>query len=184
MKKLPPEFVVLGDAAYEPSEELVPMYFGVGKKQEDCDNFNYYASQCRIRIEMAFGLMYNRWGILWRPLRVKMENLKYVMMAIALLHNYTINERLLFELENNEDADIYNLKINDTPQVSTGTGFCEPTPSTPEYDTITRSKAKDIYLKGHSFIRESMNERIKILNIKRPITSRTRIDNSNLEKMT
>ena len=49
----------------------------------------------RIRIEMAFGLMQMKWGILWRPLRVKLSNIKFIINGIARLHNFTIDERLL-----------------------------------------------------------------------------------------
>ena len=58
------------------------------------DNFNFFASQLRIRIEMAFGLMVKKWGILARPLTIKLKNVKRLMIAIARLHNYCIDERL------------------------------------------------------------------------------------------
>jgi DDE superfamily endonuclease len=67
------------------------MFYGLSKQDKDCDNFNYFASQCCIRIEMAFGLMQMKWGILWRPLKVNLGNIKYIMLAIARLHNFTIN---------------------------------------------------------------------------------------------
>jgi hypothetical protein len=70
LQKLPKIFVIIGDAAYPASERIVPMFYGVNRKDPQCDNFNFYASQCRIRIEMAFGLMQMKWGILWRPIRV------------------------------------------------------------------------------------------------------------------
>ena len=41
--------------------------------------------------------MYNKWGILWRPIRTKIENVPHIITAITRLHNYTINERLLTE---------------------------------------------------------------------------------------
>jgi hypothetical protein len=54
---LPVPFCVIGDAAYQPTEHLVAMYYGADRTRPFCDNFNFYASQLRIRIEMAFGLM-------------------------------------------------------------------------------------------------------------------------------
>jgi DDE superfamily endonuclease len=59
---LPFGFCVIGDAAYVPSEHLIPIYYGSNKKQPQYDNFNYYASQLRIRVEMAFGMMVRKWG--------------------------------------------------------------------------------------------------------------------------
>jgi hypothetical protein len=58
------------------------------------DNWNFYASQCRIRIEMAFGLMKQKWGILQSPLRVQLKNVQRIVIAVAHLHNYCINERI------------------------------------------------------------------------------------------
>jgi DDE superfamily endonuclease len=94
LDKLPKVFVIIGDAAYAPSNRIVPMFYGINKNDLQCDNFNLYASQCRIRIEMAFGLMQMKWGILWQPLRVKFNSIKWVVLAIVALHNFTINEQL------------------------------------------------------------------------------------------
>jgi DDE superfamily endonuclease len=74
--KLPFGFCVIGDAAYTATEHLVPMYYGADKHNPKYDNFNFYASQLRIRIEMAFGMMTKKWGILWRPLIVQLEKIK------------------------------------------------------------------------------------------------------------
>ena len=54
---------------------------------------------------MAFGLMTKKWGILWRPLTVKFENIKFLAVAIAQLHNFCINERIKSsEAENTDPA--------------------------------------------------------------------------------
>jgi hypothetical protein len=91
---LPVPYCVIGDAAYQPTEHLVAMCYGLDKKRKIYDNINFYASQLRIRVEMAFGLMTKKWGILWRPLTVKFENIKYLALAIEQLHNFCINERI------------------------------------------------------------------------------------------
>jgi hypothetical protein len=46
-------------------------------------------------IEMAFGMMQKKWGILWRPLVVPFKKIKYIVEVIGCLHNYCIKERLL-----------------------------------------------------------------------------------------
>jgi hypothetical protein len=56
---LPLGYFLLGDNAYKPSEYLVPIFGGADRINVDCDNCNYYMSQCRIRVEMAFGMIYN-----------------------------------------------------------------------------------------------------------------------------
>jgi hypothetical protein len=73
---------------------MVSIYSGNDRLIRKNDDFNFYVSQCRIRIEMAFGLMQMKWGILRQPQSCSLKNLKYRVHAIARLHNFVINERL------------------------------------------------------------------------------------------
>jgi hypothetical protein len=91
---LPGLYCTIGDCAYTASEHLIPICRGEIARIPRNNNFNFYASQVRIRIEMAFGLMVKKWGILSRPLSIKMIKIKKLMVAIARLHNFCINERL------------------------------------------------------------------------------------------
>jgi hypothetical protein len=70
------------------------MFYGINCSDPQCNNFNYYASQCQIRIEMAFVLMQMKWGILWCPIRVKFNNIKWIVLAIVALYSFTIKEKL------------------------------------------------------------------------------------------
>ena len=92
--ELPGFYCVIGDVAYVPSEKTVPVYKGTQALVPKNDKFNYYASQLRIRIEMAFGLMVQKWRILNSPLRIKIKNVSVLMTAVAFLHSYCMNERM------------------------------------------------------------------------------------------
>jgi hypothetical protein len=94
IENLPLGFVVISDNAYKPTERNCPIYGRADRLVPKYDNFSFFASQCRIRIEMAFGLMVKKWGILSRPLNVPIRKLKFIVLAIARLHNFVINERL------------------------------------------------------------------------------------------
>jgi DDE superfamily endonuclease len=98
---LPHIYCVIGDCAYTPTEHLVPIYRGANATLPRNDNFNFYASQLRIRIEMAFGLLVKKWSILQRPLSIKMKHLSKLIVAIAQLHNFCINERLMEGMNEN-----------------------------------------------------------------------------------
>jgi hypothetical protein len=98
IENLPGLFFAIGDCAYTPTEHLVPIFGGPLATVPANSNFNFYASQCRIRIEMAFGLMVQKWGILKRPLTCRLANVRHVVIGIARLHNYCINERIAKEL--------------------------------------------------------------------------------------
>ena len=64
----------IGDCVYTPNEHLVPIFRGNMAKISRNDNLNFFASQLRIRIEMTFGLMVKNWGILSRPLDIRVWN--------------------------------------------------------------------------------------------------------------
>jgi hypothetical protein len=92
VEQLPGLYCVIGDCAHTPSEHRVPIFRGEHALVAKNDNFNFFASRLRIRIEMAFGLMVKKWGILARPLTIKLKNGRRLVIAIAKLHNFCINE--------------------------------------------------------------------------------------------
>jgi hypothetical protein len=98
IESLPGLFFAIGDCAYAPTEHLVPIFGGQSATVPNNSHFNFYASQCRIRIEMAFGLMVQKWGILKRPITCRLRNVRHVVVCIARLHNFCINERMKRDL--------------------------------------------------------------------------------------
>ena len=61
---LPKPLHLIGDAAYVENDVMVTLFTGSQTNNKYCDAFNYYLSQCRIRIEMAFGRLSGKWSIL------------------------------------------------------------------------------------------------------------------------
>lgn len=57
------------------------------------DNYNYYHSQVRIRIECAFGIFTERWGILRSamPKNIRIKKTISLVVALAKLHNFCID---------------------------------------------------------------------------------------------
>jgi len=101
IEQLPHGYCVIGDAAYDASEHIIPTCDGADRLIVKHDDFNFYASQLRIRIEMAFGMMQSKWSVLQRPVTCRLKNVLLMVQAIGRLHNYCINERL----EANGDID-------------------------------------------------------------------------------
>jgi hypothetical protein len=87
---------IVGDSAYSlESYLLVPfdkpdMKRSTGQKE---DAYNFYHSNCRIRIECAFGEMVMRWGIFWKKLQMDIGAVGEVVSAAGLLHNFIIDQR-------------------------------------------------------------------------------------------
>ena len=57
LDNLPSLYCGIADCAYMPTEHLVPIFGGAQARIPKNNNFNFYASQLRIRIEMAFQMM-------------------------------------------------------------------------------------------------------------------------------
>jgi hypothetical protein len=94
VQSLPSLYICIADAAYEPMESMIPLYYGEYRRDPLYDNFNFYTSQCCTWIEMSFGMMTQKWCILLRPMLQKFKNVQYIALAIARLHNFCINDRL------------------------------------------------------------------------------------------
>ena len=79
---------------------LGPLFLGDERKHPINDAYNFYLSQMRIRIEMAFGLLCGKWAVLQQRLQLDLKNAGKLFMCCARLHNYVINERILRNSDN------------------------------------------------------------------------------------
>ncbi|CAN0445975.1 unnamed protein product, partial [Ectocarpus sp. 12 AP-2014] len=96
---LPEGHFVVGDAAYPASDRVLVPFPGtsLSASQDAC---NYYVSQCRMAIEQTFGILVRRWGILWRPMEVRLEKFEHVVNAIVRLHNFCRDRKVDVPTEN------------------------------------------------------------------------------------
>jgi hypothetical protein len=54
------------------------------------DSFNYHLSLHRQVVERAFGLLVQRWGVFWRPLRIAFHRIPLLIRVCCKLHNMCI----------------------------------------------------------------------------------------------
>ena len=89
-------FVLFGDNAYLNTSYMATPFTNVAGDPNRVakDSYNFYHSQLRIRVECAFGILVQRWGILWMAMPRKLCVSKIIGMvnALAKLHNYCIDE--------------------------------------------------------------------------------------------
>jgi hypothetical protein len=158
---LPFGLCVIGDSAYEASEHMVPVFQGLQREIPRNDHFNYYASQVRVRVEMAFGLMQMKWGILQRPVGCDMKNLRWMVQAIGRLHNFVINERLLRNEANEmaEPEDPSNTVPSYLPTIP-----CDEEGNIIDLHPLTALAAE----RNTSELREFMVKRVELLGLERP----------------
>ena len=64
--ELPAPFFINGDAAFSQSPSMI-----CPSALPEHDDFDWHQSSNRMAIECAFGILVQRWGVLWRPLRCR-----------------------------------------------------------------------------------------------------------------
>ena len=90
--RLPPQYHVVLDEAYPCMGQEMSPWKGRNLPVEK-DAFNYYLSLNRQVIERAFGILVQRWGIFWHPLRLSMHNRGVAVRVACRLHNICIDDR-------------------------------------------------------------------------------------------
>lgn len=168
IEKVPEGYCSIGDPAYFPTNRLVAIFGGDEAKVRSNDNFNYYASQLRIRIEMAFGTMQNKWRILQSPLRYPIKKMKYLVLTLARLHNFCLNERI-----RNDERKALGQELQEgvgvhypsQPQDRDGTPLDDDCAEEHGYSTRTKLP------KGNSATRLAMVRHIRHLGLCRPLRS-------------
>ena len=173
---LPSSYAAIGDAAYEPMEHITPIFYGVNWSDPLYDNFNFFASQLCIQIEMAFGLMQMKWCYLLQPRQVTTHLPQYII-GIAFLHNFVVNYRL----QNGDvDSDIFQDLQDDT---TTTEGRMPPSqPEDRNGNPLMYNNNGQTYQlhigRGVSLLRHQMALKICELGLQRPVHSRRNNDDN------
>eukprot|EP01082_Thalassiosira_pseudonana_P005802 g5709.t1 g5709 contig2:1128585-1129208(+) len=89
---LAPNLCLFSDNAYINSHYMATPYPNTSGGARD--NYNYFHSQLRIRIECAFGMYVQRWGMLRTaiPCNISVPKTISLVLALAKLHNFCIDE--------------------------------------------------------------------------------------------
>jgi hypothetical protein len=94
IESLPPWYFVVADNAYVCTEHLLTPFMGTSRCNTENDAYNFFLSQLRIRIEMAFGRLVTKWRILRCALEVPLAQCCIVFKACCQLHNFVIDEQV------------------------------------------------------------------------------------------
>ncbi|KAL3793421.1 hypothetical protein HJC23_001869 [Cyclotella cryptica] len=88
---LPPGLYFLADAAFRLGEKLLTPFVGPQRHRNPYnDAYYFYLSQLRIRVEMAFGRLVNKFRILSGKINGRLSRVSAILTACARLHNYII----------------------------------------------------------------------------------------------
>jgi hypothetical protein len=98
------DLVLFGDNAYLNSKFMVTPYPNVSSGSKD--DFNFFHSQLRIRVECDFGMLVGRWGLLRAaiPQNISLTRTIALVHALVKLHNFCIDTQ--DKMHTKEPADI------------------------------------------------------------------------------
>jgi DDE superfamily endonuclease len=142
LRGIPAPYVAIGDAGYTAFEFLATIFNAYFARNLMYDNFNFYASQLRIRVEMAFGLLAMKWEILHKALRIHPTNLWRLVVALGRLHNFRINQREA-EYTGFSQAEVVGLFVPSQPQRGDGTPILQ---ADEELPFVTGESARREYM--------------------------------------
>jgi len=119
IQSLPYGLFLVGDAAYTSNERMLTPMIGSQRLDPVNDAYNFYLSQVRIRIEMAFARLVTKWRILRAPLLGSLATISRTLMACATMHNYVIdndghNEHL--QLGNDSGSNDFDFIVQNAPR--------------------------------------------------------------------
>ena len=83
---------IFGDNAYLNSPFLATPYPNVSSGYKDA--YNFFHSQLRIKVECAFGMFVQRWGVLRSaiPSGISVRRTTALVLALAKIHNFCIDQ--------------------------------------------------------------------------------------------
>lgn len=151
INRVPAPFMCIGDAGYTAYEAFATIFNAWHARDKKKDNFNYFTSQLRIRVEMAFGLLVHKWGVLQKPLAVDTFRVWKVVLAVGRLHNFCINQRE-YSLNELNFTEARELITPSQPQRDCGTPILEPDDRAfePGYSSRAAYVVNDIARRGLS----------------------------------
>lgn len=119
--------VLFGDNAYLNTQYMATPYANVhgNEKEKSKDDYNFYHSQLRIRVECAFGMLVQRWGLLRMvmPKKLSLTRIVAIVNTLARLHNYCISEAD----RNNGREDLETLPLDLQYMMEDDCGYIEMT---------------------------------------------------------
>ena len=154
IRKLAPGRFLVGDTAYKLMEHLLTPFTGSQQLDQGKDAFNFILSQVRIRIEMAFGRLTNKFRILKKVMSGSLRNIVRKIATCATLHNFIIAED---GVQDNEEHEEQTREENETT-IPFGMNYH---PTLPDGDV-------SMGVVGVSHMRDALLELIRELDMRHP----------------
>lgn len=92
-------YVLVADEAFPLTNYMMRPYPRSGKLNLQKKVFNYRLSRARRVVENAFGILAARWRIYRRPIIANVDNVKTIVQATVVLHNFIIQSQENLQLQ-------------------------------------------------------------------------------------
>jgi hypothetical protein len=92
LAQLPSPYCIVGDNAYPLRNNLLIPYSGRQRNANFHRVYNFYLSQQRIRVEMAFARLTTKWRIFRRNLDLRLPKCSQIIAVACRLHNFVIDQ--------------------------------------------------------------------------------------------
>jgi hypothetical protein len=103
LQNLDDKYFVCADNAYPMSNKLLVPFKGAQAQALYHSSYNFYLSQLRIRVEMAFGRMTTKFRVLRGKMSCTLVNQSKVIQTVTRLHNFIID---------NDKPDLGPIRLN------------------------------------------------------------------------
>ena len=110
------------------SDKLLIPFTGANRLDSARDAYNYYLSQLRIRVEIAFGRLVNKFCILCGKIVGSMDRASAILIACAQLHNFIIQEDNPFQQCKTADEEIESCDFAPNPLAPLGMSYLPVVP--------------------------------------------------------
>ena len=91
LDRLPTRYFIAADNAYPLSSKVLIPFKGAQRNVMYNSSFNFYLSQLRIRVEMAFGRMTTKFRIMRQKNTCALDKHSRIIQVVTRLHNYVID---------------------------------------------------------------------------------------------
>jgi hypothetical protein len=163
---LPLGLFFVGDAAYTLSEHLLTPFTGSNREDLNRDAYNFYLSQMRIRIEMAFGRLTNKFRILRSKLQGTLATNARVLLCCATLHNFCIDQEELGSEDDGTAASSSPLEQSNDFVIRAAPDGLAYLPTVDDEDEAAALLRTNL---GYSHAQQSILERINREGTRRPL---------------
>lgn len=124
---IPSWATVVTDNACDSGDRVLVPFSDRGLSDEQ-DAFNFYQRSCRITVDQTFGMIVNKFGILWTPIQQTVHTSTSIVVACFRPHNFILAEDPEYAScinPQNREQGSPHVFLQDEPQMESTEATCD-----------------------------------------------------------